>query len=72
MMTIPGVTKKCINRSCGLSYEINNDIYRCSCGSLLDINTAKRNPELLSTCFLKGETMEGTYIMRVEFGVSVI
>src|ERR671932_2576590 len=29
--------KKCINPSCGLTYEINNDIYRCSCGSLLDI-----------------------------------
>lgn len=29
--------KKCINRSCGLTHEINNDIYRCSCGSLLDI-----------------------------------
>jgi threonine synthase len=29
--------KKCINPSCGLTHEINNDIYRCSCGSLLDI-----------------------------------
>lgn len=29
--------KKCINPSCGLSYEIENDIYKCSCGSLLDI-----------------------------------
>ena len=31
------VVKKCINPSCGLTHEINNDIYRCSCGSLLDI-----------------------------------
>jgi threonine synthase len=29
--------KKCISPSCGLTYEINNNIYRCSCGSLLDI-----------------------------------
>src|SRR5919197_3034592 len=29
--------KKCINSSCGLTYEINNDIYKCSCGSLLDV-----------------------------------
>ncbi len=29
--------KKCINPSCGLTFEINNDIYKCSCGSLLDI-----------------------------------
>ena len=29
--------KKCINPSCGLAFEINNDIYKCSCGSLLDI-----------------------------------
>ena len=29
--------KKCINPSCGLSYEIENDVYKCSCGSLLDI-----------------------------------
>lgn len=30
-------TKKCINPSCGLSYEIENDVYKCSCGSLVDI-----------------------------------
>jgi threonine synthase len=29
--------KKCINPSCGLTHDINNDIYRCSCGFLLDI-----------------------------------
>ena len=34
--------KKCINSSCGLPYEINNDIYRCSCGSLLDIKYSKK------------------------------
>jgi threonine synthase len=31
------VVKKCINPSCGLTYEIDNNIYRCSCGSLLDV-----------------------------------
>jgi threonine synthase len=29
--------KKCINTSCGLTYAIDNGIYRCSCGSLLDV-----------------------------------
>lgn len=31
------VEKKCINPSCGIKYSIDNDIYRCSCGFLLDI-----------------------------------
>lgn len=34
--------KKCINPSCGLTYEIDTDIYRCSCGSLLDIKYSKK------------------------------
>jgi threonine synthase len=34
--------KKCINPSCGLTHEINNDIYRCSCGSLLDIKYSEK------------------------------
>lgn len=29
--------KRCINPSCGLEYTIDNDIYRCKCGFLLDI-----------------------------------
>ena len=33
----PSAIKRCINPSCGLTYEIKTDIYRCSCGSLLDI-----------------------------------
>ena len=36
------IVKKCINPSCGLAHEINNDIYRCSCGSLLDIKYSKK------------------------------
>ena len=40
--------KKCINPSCGLTHSINNDIYRCSCGSLLDIRYSKKqNPDLI-------------------------
>src|ERR687898_738781 len=34
--------KKCINPSCGLTHKINNDIYRCSCGSLLDIKYSEK------------------------------
>jgi threonine synthase len=29
--------KKCISTTCGLTYAIDNGIYRCSCGSLLDV-----------------------------------
>ena len=35
------VEKKCINPSCGLTYSVYNDIYRCSCGYLLDIEYSK-------------------------------
>ena len=35
--------KKCFNPSCGLSYNLENDNYRCSCGYLLDI-IYKRRP----------------------------
>jgi len=31
------VSKKCINPSCGLSYDMLSNIYQCSCGSFLDI-----------------------------------
>ena len=37
----PVAIKKCINPSCGLSFEIENDFYKCSCGSLLDIKYSK-------------------------------
>jgi threonine synthase len=44
--------KKCINPSCGLTHEINNDIYRCSCGSLLDIKYSKRpSRDLIETFY---------------------
>jgi threonine synthase len=33
--------KKCINPLCGLSFDIETDIYKCSCGSLLDIIYSK-------------------------------
>ncbi|MGC2429143.1 MAG: pyridoxal-phosphate dependent enzyme [Nitrososphaeraceae archaeon] len=43
--------KKCINPSCGLSYEINNDIYRCSCTSLLDVKYDKAPSKSLIDVF---------------------
>lgn len=44
--------KKCINPSCGLTYEINNDIYKCSCGSLLDIKySEKPSRDLIETFY---------------------
>ena len=46
------VEKKCINPSCGLTYSINNNIYRCSCGFLLDIEYSKiPNRSLIDTFF---------------------
>lgn len=46
------VEKKCINPSCGLTYSINNDVYRCSCGFLLDIEYSKiPNRSLIDTFF---------------------
>lgn len=44
--------KKCINPLCGLTYEINNDIYRCSCGSLLDVKySEKPSRDLVETFY---------------------
>jgi threonine synthase len=34
--------KKCINPDCGKLYGIDNDTYKCSCGSLLDIKYGER------------------------------
>jgi threonine synthase len=34
---ITDAIKKCIIPSCGLEYTIDSSVYRCSCGSLLDI-----------------------------------
>ncbi len=46
------VEKRCINPSCGLTYSINNDIYRCSCGFLLDIEYSKiPDKSLIDTFF---------------------
>lgn len=36
------VFKKCINPDCGLTYSIDNSIYLCSCGFLLDIVYTKK------------------------------
>jgi threonine synthase len=34
--------KKCINPSCGLTFEVTTDTYRCHCGSLLDIKYSRK------------------------------
>jgi len=44
--------KKCINPLCGLTFEIANDIYKCSCGSLLDIKYGKKpSRDLIETFY---------------------
>ena len=48
---ITDAIKKCINASCGLTYAIDNCIYRCSCGSLLDIIYKKSKPKNLIDVF---------------------
>ncbi len=46
------VKKKCINPSCGLTFSIDNDVYRCSCGYLVDIEYSKYpDKSLLDTFF---------------------
>lgn len=40
--------KKCINPDCGKSYGLDNDVYKCTCGSLLDIQyQAKPSRDLI-------------------------
>ncbi|MFL6331077.1 MAG: threonine synthase [Nitrososphaeraceae archaeon] len=48
---LPEAIKKCINPSCGLAYTIENGIYRCSCGSLLDILYKGSKPKSLIEVF---------------------
>ena len=43
--------KKCINTSCGLTYAVDNGIYRCSCGSLLDVVYLETKPRSLVHVF---------------------
>lgn len=45
-------SKKCFNVSCGLEYDLYNDIYLCSCGWLLDIVYKERpSSNLINTFF---------------------
>jgi len=46
-------TKKCVNVSCGLEYDIYNDRYQCSCGWLLDIVYRNHPPSNLVTRFFE-------------------
>jgi threonine synthase len=53
MLFVPHpASKKCANLSCGLEYDIFNDIYLCSCGWLLDIVYRERpSPNLTDVFF---------------------
>lgn len=44
-------SKKCINPSCRLSFDIGNELYKCSCGSLLDIEYSKTPSKSLIEVF---------------------
>ena len=46
-------SKKCANALCGLEYDIDNDIYLCSCGWLLDIVYKERPPSSLINTFFE-------------------
>ena len=50
--------KKCINPSCGIEYSVDNDIYRCSCGFLLDVKY-NQNPhkDLIETFYQRRNFM---------------
>ena len=43
--------KKCINPTCGLTYEIQNHNYQCSCGSFLDVLYSERPEKELVEIF---------------------
>jgi len=45
--------KKCFNPSCGLSYDLCSDTYRCSCGYLLDVTYRNRPSNHLIDVFFK-------------------
>ncbi len=53
-----GAKKKCINPSCGIEYSIDNDIYRCSCGFLLDVKyDEKPDKDLIETFYQRRNYM---------------
>jgi threonine synthase len=50
--------KKCINPSCGIEYSVDNDIYRCSCGFLLDVKyNQKPDKDLIETFYQRRNYM---------------
>lgn len=53
-----GAKKKCINPSCGIEYLIDNDVYRCSCGFLLDVKYKETpNKNLIETFYQRRNYM---------------
>ena len=51
--------KKCINPSCGLTYDILNSNYQCSCGSFLDIIYLQRPHKQLIETFYQRRNPNG-------------
>ncbi|MGH9980357.1 MAG: threonine synthase [Nitrososphaeraceae archaeon] len=51
--------KKCINPSCGLTYEIRDNNYQCSCGSFLDVLYPERPPKELIEIFYQRRNPNG-------------
>jgi threonine synthase len=51
--------KKCINPSCGLTYDILNSDYQCSCGSFLDIIYLRRPHKQLIETFYQRRNPNG-------------
>jgi threonine synthase len=51
--------KKCINPSCGLTYEIRDNNYQCSCGSFLDVLYPERPPKELTEIFYQRRNPNG-------------
>ena len=51
--------KKCINPSCGLTYEIRDNNYQCSCGSYLDVLYPKQPPKELIEIFYQRRNPNG-------------
>jgi len=60
--------KKCINPACNLTYEINNNILVCKCGSFLDIIYKNNFSRELIQVFYQRRNQVEISTMRVEYG----
>lgn len=53
------VEKKCINPNCGLTYSVDNDIYKCTCGFLLDVTYSDAPKKTLTEIFFERRSHGG-------------